>query len=120
MSRDHATTSVDAPVQTLTAAAPPLPRAADQEARPVDTPGRYLVNSADLDEAAKILGMAYGPVQLAEASAGTETRIRIWRTRVGPITLDDAEISDIRFAMDSARGVMVKHLDWTGVAWRIV
>lgn len=56
-------------------------------------PGSYLVNTADLSEAEAILGNAHGKMRIAQAATDAEPWIRIWRTRVGPVTFDDAEIS---------------------------
>ena len=71
-------------------------------------PGHYLVNTSALSEAETILGGAYGRMTIAQASGDAEPWIRIWRTRVGPVTLDDADVSSaIRCDMDAPTGVLL-------------
>ena len=71
-------------------------------------PGSYLVNTSDLSEAEAILGKAYGPMRITQAATDPEPWLRIWRTRVGPVTLDDAEISSaIRCEIDAPSGVVL-------------
>ena len=71
-------------------------------------PGHYLVNTSSLGEAEEILGKAYGRMRIARAASDAEPWIRIWRTRVGPMTLDDAEISSaIRCELDAPTGVLL-------------
>lgn len=68
--------------------------------------GHYLVNTSNLGQAEDILGKAYGRVTIAPNGAEAEPWIRVWRTRVGPATLDDAEISSsIRYELDTPNGV---------------
>lgn len=71
-------------------------------------PGSYLVNTSDLREAETVLGAAYGRMTIAPAGTDAEPWIRIWRTRVGPVILDDAEISSaIRCEIDRPEGVLL-------------
>lgn len=71
-------------------------------------PGHYLVNTSSLGDAETILSRAYGPMTIAHAATDAEPWIRIWRTRVGPVTLDDAEISSaIRCELDAPTGVLL-------------
>lgn len=73
----------------------------------MDLAGTYLVNTSDPDEAAAILATEYGPMRITRASPETAW-IRIWRTRVGPMTLDDADItSHIRVDLDAPRGIVL-------------
>jgi hypothetical protein len=71
-------------------------------------PGHYLVNTSALGHAASVLGKAYGRMTIAHTAAEGDPWIRIWRTQVGPVTLDDAEItSAIRCEMASPTGVLL-------------
>jgi hypothetical protein len=71
-------------------------------------PGHYLVNTSSLTTAEQILSTAYGPMTIARAATEAEPWLRIWRTKVGPITLDDAEItSAIRCELDGPSGVLL-------------
>ncbi|PRC45347.1 hypothetical protein C6A85_95620, partial [Mycobacterium sp. ITM-2017-0098] len=71
-------------------------------------PGHYLVNTSALSDAEPILAKAYGRMTVAHAATDAEPWIRIWRTQVGPVTLDDAEItSAIRCDMDAPTGVLL-------------
>jgi hypothetical protein len=70
--------------------------------------GTYLVNTSDLDVAATVLGLEYGRMRIARAAPDVQPWIRIWRTRVGPMTLDDADItSDVRYDVDAPQGIMI-------------
>ncbi len=75
----------------------------------MDVAGRYLVNTSDLDEAAAALACSYSPMRIfADTQATANPWVRIWRTRVGPMTLDDAEISSgIRYEMAAPQGVLL-------------
>lgn len=74
----------------------------------MDLAGVYLVNTSDLDDAAAIMGSEYGRMRITRASTDAQPWIRIWRTRVGPMTLDDAEImSDIRYEVDAPAGILL-------------
>ena len=71
-------------------------------------PGNYLVNTSNLSAAEEILGKAYGRMRITHAASDSEPWLRIWRTRVGPVTLDDAEInSTIRCEIEAPRGVVL-------------
>lgn len=71
-------------------------------------PGHYLVNTSALGDAETILGRAFGGMTIAETGAEAEPWIRIWRTQVGPVTLDDAEItSTIRCDLGAPAGALL-------------
>ncbi len=70
--------------------------------------GNYRVNTSDLGEAAAILGAEYGSMRIARATQDAQPWIRIWRTRVGPVTFDDVDISsDIRYEIGNSHGVLL-------------
>jgi hypothetical protein len=74
----------------------------------VYVPGHYLVNTSELSEAEEILCKPYGPLTIAREASEAEPWIRIWRTSVGPMTLDDAEItSAIRCEVQEPSGVIL-------------
>ncbi|MGQ9407602.1 hypothetical protein [Mycolicibacterium gilvum] len=75
----------------------------------MDVSGRYLVNTSDLDEASGMLAATYGQMRIsATAQTSAHPWIRIWRTRVGPMTLDDAEITaDIHYEMEAPQCVLL-------------
>ncbi|MFB1297861.1 hypothetical protein ACAG24_020320 [Mycobacterium sp. pW049] len=74
----------------------------------MDLAGTYLVNTSDLDEAATILGSEFGTMRISRVNPQAPPWIRIWRTRVGPTTLDDCDIiSDVRYEMDAPAGILV-------------
>ena len=70
--------------------------------------GTYLVNTSDLDVAATLLRPEYGHMRIARAAPDAQPWIRIWRTRVGPMTLDDADItSEVRYDVDAPQGILL-------------
>lgn len=70
--------------------------------------GTYLVNTSDLDVAATMMGPDYGRMRIERATPEAQPWIRIWRTRVGPMTLDDADItSDVRYDVDGPQGILI-------------
>ena len=74
----------------------------------MDLAGSYLVNTSDLDEAAAILGSEYGHMRIARATTDTQPWIRIWRTLVGSMTLDDLDItSDVCYDLDAPEGILL-------------
>ncbi|MDA2895091.1 hypothetical protein PDG61_29550 [Mycolicibacterium sp. BiH015] len=74
----------------------------------MDLAGTYLVNTSDLDVASAILGPEYGHMSITRANPEAQPWIRIWRTRVGPMTLDDADItSDVRYDVDAPQGILL-------------
>lgn len=74
----------------------------------MDLAGTYLVNTSDLDVAAAILGPEYGHMSIVRPNPDAQPWIRIWRTRVGPMTLDDADItSDVRCEVDAPKGILL-------------
>lgn len=75
----------------------------------MDVSGRYVVNTSDLDEASGILAATYSRMRISPCTHTNAHRwIRIWRTRVGPMTLDDAEITaDIHYELDAPQCVLL-------------
>lgn len=70
--------------------------------------GTYLVNTSDLDVAATALGPEYGCMRIARAAPDAQPWIRIWRTRVGPMTLDEADItSEVRCDVNAPQGILI-------------
>ncbi|MDG4668613.1 hypothetical protein [Mycobacterium sp. 236(2023)] len=70
--------------------------------------GTYLVNTSDLDEAATILGPEYGRMTITRSATDSQPWLRIWRTLVGSMTLDDLDMtSDACFELAEPEGIVL-------------
>jgi AraC-like DNA-binding protein len=53
--------------------------------------GTFLLHSDDLGETEEVLGANFAEIRIDAKAAGAPTKGRIWRTSVGPFTVDEAQ-----------------------------
>jgi AraC-like DNA-binding protein len=62
--------------------------------------GSFIIDTHSVGEAEELLSATFTKLRLTEQSRGAPTRTRVWRTRLGPLNIDDFEYS-YDFAYDA-------------------
>jgi AraC-like DNA-binding protein len=70
--------------------------------------GTFLLHSDDLGETEEILGANFAEIRIEAKAAGAATKARIWRTNVGPFTVDEAQFCyDFSYDMEPPDDVLL-------------
>jgi AraC-like DNA-binding protein len=70
--------------------------------------GSFLLHSDDLGETEEVLGAYFAKIRIDAKAAGPATKARIWRTNIGPFTIDEAQFRyDFSYDMEPPDDVLL-------------
>ncbi|MGH3640485.1 MAG: helix-turn-helix domain-containing protein [Mycobacterium sp.] len=70
--------------------------------------GTFLLHSDDLGETEEILGTNFAEIRIGAKAAGASTKARIWRTKAGPFTVDEAHFGyDFSYDMEPPDDILL-------------